>query len=270
MKLGRIGLEPALAVYMKSPHSYTGDDVVEIQCHGGVAAADHALKKIFAAGARCADPGEFTFRAFVNGKLDLVQCEAVADLIESNNDMAMKIASRQLDGLLSNRLGVLREQLIFCLSECESRLDFPEENLDWYEELPEKLANAVEQLQILLDSAKRGDIFRNGVKTVIVGKPNAGKSSLLNFLLGYERAIVTDIAGTTRDSLEEKIVLRNIPVRLIDTAGLRENAGEIEKIGIDIKSIICYYIRVLHFLTKCERMRLGNPFWKKGSPQTPS
>lgn len=234
MLLVRIGCDHALAVYFKGPASYTGEDVVEFQCHGGAKVARSVLDLLLAQPeCRLAEPGEFTFRAFVNGKMDLVQSEAVADLIESDNEMAMKIASRQLDGLLSRLFKDLREKLIFCLSECESRLDFPEENLDWDEELPEKIAGAVQQVRKLLDSAGRGEILRNGVKTVIAGKPNAGKSSLLNFLLGYERAIVTDIAGTTRDSLEESVVIRDIPVRLIDTAGLRENAGEIEKIGIE-------------------------------------
>ncbi len=234
MMLVRIGCDHALAVYFKGPASYTGDDVVEFQCHGGARVAKSVLELLLAQPeCRLAEPGEFTFRAFVNGKLDLVQSEAVADLIASDNDMAMKIASRQLEGSLSGKLHKLRDELIFCLSECESRLDFPEENLDWDEELPEKIGAALEMVQQLLNSRERGDVFRNGVKTVIVGKPNAGKSSLLNFLLGYDRAIVTDIAGTTRDALEESVIIRNIPVRLIDTAGLRENAEAVEKIGIE-------------------------------------
>ena len=234
MMLVRIGFDHALAVYFKGPASYTGEDVVEFQCHGGARVAKSVLDLILSQPeCRLAEPGEFTFRAFVNGKLDLVQSEAVADLIASNNDVAMKIASRQLEGALSSKLHKLRDELIFCLSECESRLDFPEENLDWDEELPEKIGMALVTVQKLIDSRERGDIFRNGVKTVIVGKPNAGKSSLLNFLLGYDRAIVTDIAGTTRDALEESVLIRDIPVRLIDTAGLREDAEEIEKIGIE-------------------------------------
>lgn len=234
MMLVKIGFDHALAVYFKGPASYTGEDVVEFQCHGGARTAKSVLELLLSQDeCRLAEPGEFTFRAFVNGKLDLVQSEAVADLIESNNDLAMKIASRQLEGSLSSKLNDLRKKLLFILSECESRLDFPEENLDWDEELPLKISDALKQVNQLLDSAKRGDVLRNGVKTVIVGKPNAGKSSLLNFLLGYDRAIVTDIAGTTRDSLEEAVTIRDIPVRLIDTAGLRENAGAIEKIGIE-------------------------------------
>ncbi len=232
MKLGRIGLEPALAVYMKSPHSYTGDDVVEIQCHGGAAAADHALKKIFAAGARCAEPGEFTFRAFVNGKLDLTQAEAVADLINSSGDAAFQLAARQLSGALGNKLNNIYDKLNYLRSECEARLDFPDEQLDFADEIP-GFDEASAAITHLLDTRLISEKMHNGIEVVLAGKPNAGKSSLLNLLLGYNRAIVSNIPGTTRDTVEAECVLNDIPVHLVDTAGLRETSDPIEKLGVE-------------------------------------
>ncbi len=231
MKLGRIDLEPALAVYMKAPASYTGDDVVEIQCHGGAAAADRALRKIFSAGARCAEPGEFTFRSFVNGKLDLTQAEAVADLISASGDAAFQLAARQLGGALGKELLALYEILNRLRSECEARLDFPDETLD-FEEYPADFDRAKAQMEALLATREISDKMRNGVEVVLAGKPNAGKSSLLNRLLGYNRAIVSDIPGTTRDTVDAETVLRQLPVHLVDTAGLRETADPIEKLGV--------------------------------------
>ncbi|MBR7126971.1 MAG: tRNA uridine-5-carboxymethylaminomethyl(34) synthesis GTPase MnmE [Lentisphaeria bacterium] len=233
MLLGNLNGDQVLAVYFANPHSYTGEDVVEFHCHGGLRAAKSALESALANGCRMAEPGEFTFRAFVNGKLDLVQAEAVCDLIESSNDLSMKIAEKQLAGALSQRFSKLRQDLTFILSECESRLDFSEENLDWDETLAEKVEDIVMEIEKLCESFNTGSILRNGIKAVIAGKPNAGKSSLLNLLLGYERAIVTDIAGTTRDTLEESVSLRNIPTRLVDTAGLRDSTDKIEAMGID-------------------------------------
>ncbi len=233
MLLGNLNGDQVLAVYFANPHSYTGEDVVEFHCHGGLRAAKSALESALSHGCRMAEAGEFTFRAFVNGKLDLVQAEAVCDLIESSNDLSMKIAEKQLAGFLSEKFANLRQDLTFILSECESRLDFSEENLDWDETLAEKVEDIVLEIEKLCESFNTGSVLKNGIKAVIAGKPNAGKSSLLNLLLGYERAIVTDIAGTTRDTLEESVSLRNIPTRLIDTAGLRESSDKIEAMGID-------------------------------------
>lgn len=233
MLLGKVGGDPVLAVYMPAPRSYTGDDVVELHSHGGALAANAVMTAALAAGCRAAEPGEFTFRAFINGKLDLVQAEAVGDLICAGSDMALKLAERQLSGVLSSEFVQLRAELSRILAECESHLDFPDEELDWDETLPAQLAVPAARLAGLAGSAEAGKLLREGVSVVIAGRPNAGKSSLLNALLGYDRAIVTDIAGTTRDTLEERAVLAGIPVRLTDTAGLREGGEVIERIGID-------------------------------------
>lgn len=232
MLLGKVGMDQCLAVYMQKPASYTGDDVVEIHCHGGAAAARNVLQQTMAAGCRMAEPGEFTFRAFVNGKLDLVQAEAVADVINASGNRALEIAENQLSGVLSVRLQNLVDRALAILAECESRLDFPEEELDWDKELDGKILAVKTELDSLLATRDIGQSLKEGVNIVIAGRPNAGKSSLFNRLLGYDRAIVTEIAGTTRDTVREPTVLRGFPVVLTDTAGLRESLDVIEKIGI--------------------------------------
>ncbi len=236
MRLGRIGDpgEPALAVYMPGPASYTGEDIVELHCHGGMVAVRRAMAAVLSGGARSAEPGEFTLRAFVNGKMDLTQAEAVGDLIGARSDSAFRMAARQLSGRLGGAVANLRAQLLELLSDCESRLDFPDEKLDWTSPavLAEKLCWTISEIHNLRESHREGAILRDGVRVVIAGRPNAGKSSLLNLLLGLDRAIVSAIPGTTRDTLEERAVLRQIPVCLTDTAGLREAHDEIETIGV--------------------------------------
>ncbi len=227
--------EPALAVFMPGPGSYTGDDIVELHCHGGTLVVRRALDAVIAAGARLAEPGEFTFRAFVNGKIDLTQAEAVADLIYAHSDMALHLAERQIAGALKNQVNRFRACLVDILAECESRMDFAEENLDWTaaDIFIERINAIACDINKLKASSKEGVILRDGIRVVLAGKPNVGKSSLLNLLLGYERAIVTQLPGTTRDTLEETANIRNIPVRLTDTAGIREATDLIEGLGID-------------------------------------
>ncbi len=227
--------EPALAVYMPNPHSYTGEDVVELQCHGGAAAVRRTLEAVLTQkNVRMAEPGEFTMRAFINGKLDLAQAEAVGDVINASSEATLDLALRQLDGALSQTVNDIREQLLLLASDCESRLDFPDEELEFDDAniLIDRLENARQSLQKLIDSAHAGAVLRQGVRITLAGKPNAGKSSLLNALLGVDRAIVSSIPGTTRDTLAESAVLRNIPVEITDTAGLRDSDDEIEALGI--------------------------------------
>ncbi len=229
------GGDKALAVYMPGPNSYTGEDIVEIQCHGGNLTTGRILKSALAGGARMAEPGEFTYRAFINDKMDLTQAEAVADVITAGSNMALNLAEKQVDGALGRVINGLYDSLVNVLAECESRMDFTEEELDWtgISELSGQLEAVAKKLNELLVSKTEGVILRNGIRVVIAGRPNAGKSSLLNLLLGYERAIVTQVPGTTRDTLEESATLRGIPVRLIDTAGIREADDLIEGMGID-------------------------------------
>lgn len=227
--------ETCLAVFMPGPHSYTGEDVVELQCHGGDFAPDRLLKALLANGARLADPGEFTRRAFLNGKMDLTQAEAVLDLIQARTADAASLAERQLSGVLGKKITETAKDLPGVLAEIESRLDFPEEDLDWRspEELIAVIAPVLDKIRALLAGSRAGSIIRNGVRLVIAGAPNVGKSSLLNRILGYDRAIVTEIPGTTRDTVEENAVIRGIHFRLTDTAGVREDAADkVEEFGI--------------------------------------
>src|SRR2546430_4318097 len=218
----------------RAPASYTGEDLIEISCHGGILVTAEVLEACLGAGARAARPGEFTERAFLNGKMDLTQAEAVIDLIRARTDLALRSEGEQLEGRLGEKIGTIRIELVELLAHIEAAIDFPEESIapDEGARLRARLDSIREQMRALLATADQGRILREGLRAVIYGPTNAGKSSLLNRLLGYERAIVSEEPGTTRDTIEEVISLRGIPIRLLDTAGLRESADEIERAGI--------------------------------------
>ena len=228
-------LDEVLVSVMKGPHSYTGEDTAEINCHGGLFVVKKVLDAVLTHGAELAQPGEFTKRAFLNGKIDLSKAEAVMDLIASNSDFALKNSLKSLGGNVFNEIKGLREKILYEIAFIESALDDPEHfDLTGYpDDLKVKIQDIVKRIDKLISNAGSGKILKDGVSTVIVGKPNAGKSSFLNLLLGEDKAIVTDTAGTTRDIIEESVRLDDIVLNIIDTAGIRDTDDEIEKIGVD-------------------------------------
>ena len=228
-------VDQVLLTVFRAPASYTGEDLIEIGCHGGALVTRRILDLLFSAGARAAEPGEFTQRAFLNGKMDLTQAEAVMDLISAQTSLALRSANEQLEGRLGSEISAAREDLLNVLAHVEAYIDFPEEDIspETGSALKARMQKVADLLDGLLATANRGRILREGVRTVICGAPNVGKSSLLNVLLGFERAIVSDVAGTTRDTIEESIQVRGLPLRLVDTAGIRAATDSIELEGIE-------------------------------------
>ena len=227
-------LDEVLLTVLRAPRTFTREDMVEISCHGGLLPAKLVLDALLAAGARLAQPGEFTKRAFLNGRIDLAQAEAVADLIHARTELALEAANEQLSGKLSRRIEELRNQMVQTLAHIEAHIDFPDEDIspDTKDQLLDRLDRGVAFMDELLATAAEGQILRRGIRAAIIGRPNAGKSSLLNQLLGHERAIVSPIPGTTRDTIEETANIRGIPVIFVDTAGLRESSDSLEAEGI--------------------------------------
>lgn len=260
---GKVVDEVLVAVF-RAPRTFTRENMVEISCHGGVLPAKLVLDALLAAGARLAQPGEFTKRAFLNGRIDLTQAEAVADLIHARTELALDAANEQLAGKLSRRIEELRNQMVQTLAHIEAHIDFPDEDIapDTREQLVRRLERGVGFMDELLRTADEGQILRRGIRAAIVGRPNAGKSSLLNHLLGHERAIVSPIPGTTRDTIEESANIRGIPVIFVDTAGLRDSTDAIEVEGIRrSRESLARAELVLHVIDATEPIGMDEIAW---------
>lgn len=228
-------IDEALFLLMRGPRSFTGEDVVEVQCHGGMVVLKNVLQLILRSGARLAEQGEFSKRAFLNGRLDLAQAESIMDIVQAKTDRGADLALSQLQGSLSGMVKTLREDLLEIIAFIQADIDYPDDDIERLtpSEQRERIGNIKGQIEHVLKNARKGKLIRDGLRVVIAGKPNVGKSSLLNALLGEERAIVTNIPGTTRDVIEEYINLNGIPLKIVDTAGIRETDNEVEQIGVD-------------------------------------
>ncbi|MDO4176673.1 MAG: tRNA uridine-5-carboxymethylaminomethyl(34) synthesis GTPase MnmE [Bacillota bacterium] len=228
-------IDEVMAVYMKAPATYTSEDVVEINCHGSMVSLRKTLSLVLQKGARMAEPGEFTKRAFLNGRLDLSQAEAVIDVVKAKSDKSFDVAMSQLEGSLSSEIAAIRKDILDLLVDVTVNIDYPDEDIEQmtYEKMESCLCSIKEKIEKLLAGSRSGKMIREGIRVAIVGKPNVGKSSLMNGLLRESRAIVTEIPGTTRDTIEEAVSIRNLPVYLIDTAGIRNTDDTVEKIGIE-------------------------------------